>query len=129
MKRLALLLALFGGCAGASELDLLGDECMSSNDRHRRLALVKKLMVSGDRECIPILINCLEAMKRHGKGPDRVYEATSIEPNVTVPPEFWALYVLTGQDFDLDIAKWRAWYERVRGWLVWDGGSRRFIVR
>ena len=129
MKRLALLLGLCVGCAGASELELIGGECMASNDRRQRLDLVKKWMVTGDLECIPILINCLEAMKRAGKGPDRNYEADSIEPNVTAPPEFWALYVLTGQDFDLEIGKWRAWYERVRGRLVWDGGTRRFIVR
>ena len=129
MKRLSLLLVLFGGCAGASEIDLLGHECMASNDKILRLSLVKKLMVTGDQNSIPILINCLEVMKRDGKGPDRKYEAAAIEPNVTAPPEFWALYVLTGQDFDLDIGKWRAWYERVRGQLVWDGGSRRFIVR
>ena len=102
---------------------------MASNDPAERLSLVKKLMVSGDPECIPVLIDCLEDMKRDGKGPDRIYEASSVEPNITAPPEFWALYVLTGQDFDLEIGKWRAWYERVRGRLVWDGGPRRFVVR
>ena len=129
MRRSALLLLLAGGCAATSPLDDWGQQCMATNDRARRLDLVKRLMSSGDEESIPILINCLEVMKRRGKGPDRVYEAASIEPNVTAPPEFWALFILTGMDFDLDIGKWRAWYERVRGRLVWDGGPRRFVVR
>ena len=86
-------------------------------------------MRTGDEESIPILIDGLEVMKRRGKGPDRVYEATSIEPNVTAPPEFWGLFILTGMDSDLDLAKWRAWYERVRGRLVCDGGPRRFVVK
>ncbi len=98
-------------------------------DPVRRLDLVRKIIVSGEEESIPVLIDCLEEARRRAKTPDRVYGAVAIEPNVTVPPEFWGLHVITGQDFDLDAGRWRAWYEARRGRFVWEGGSRRFLVR
>lgn len=130
MNRLApLLLLAFAGCASAGTLDDWGRRCIGTTDRAERLEMVERLMRSGDEACIPVLIDCLESMKARGKGPDRVYDAAFMQPNVTAPPETWALVTITGMDFDLDIPKWRAWYDRVRGRLTWDGGPRRFIVR
>ena len=106
-----------------------GQECESEMDRVRRLQLVRKIISTGDERAIPVLIDCLAAFKRYGKSPDRVYESGTIEPNVTAPPEFWGLYILTRRDFDLDVEKWRAWYELNEGRFVWDGGKRRFIVK
>ncbi len=94
-----------------------------------RLDIVRRIIQTGEEEAIPVLIDCLEEARRLAKGPDRVYGAVAVEPNVTAPPEFWGLHVITGQDFDLDIARWRAWYEAGRGRFVWDGGARRFRTR
>lgn len=124
-----LLLCLLGGCASGSGLEEWGRECRATMDPSRRLELVRRLVRSGDERAIPVLIDCLDAFRRMAKTPDRDYSAPTVEPNVTVPAEFWGLHVLTGQDFDLDVGRWRRWYERHEGRLIWDGGKRRFVVR
>ncbi len=117
------------GCASASPLEEWSLRCREERDPARRLDLVRRMVDSGDERAIPALIDCLEAARKAGKGPDRVYGVGTVEPNVTVPPEFWGLYLLTGKDFDLDAAKWREWYEAHRGRLVWDGAKRRFFLK
>ena len=117
------------GCAALSPVEEIGKECEGEMDPSRRLELVRRIMGTGDERAIPVLIGCLDALKRLGKTPDRVYRAKAIIPNETAPPEFWGLYILTAQDFDLDLDNWRRWYESCRGRLVWDGGNRRFIPK
>ncbi len=129
MRRSAFVLALLASCASAPPLQELGLRCQEERDPAVRLDLVRRIIDSGEPAAIPVLIDCLEAARKTGKGPDRVYGVGTIEPNVTVPPEFWGLYLLTGKDFDLDAGKWRAWYEAYRERLVWDGGKRGFIVK
>lgn len=129
MRRLAPLVLWLASCASVPPLEELGLQCREERDPARRLDLVRRILDAGDERSIPVLIDCLEAARKTGKGPDRVYGVGTIEPNVTVPPEFWGLYLLTGKDFDLDADKWRAWYEAHRGRLVWDGGKRRFFVK
>jgi len=131
MKRAAYLIlsAALAGCASATPVEQWGRECQAEMEPAKRLELVRQIMGSGDERAIPALIECLASLKRLGKTPDRVYRAKAIIPNETAPPEFWALYVLTGQDFDLDLDKWSAWYDGCRGRLVWDGGNRRFVPR
>ena len=92
-------------------------------DPAKRLELVRQIMGTGDERAIPVLIDCLAALKRLGKTPDRVYRAKAIIPNETAPPEFWGLYVLTTKDFDLDIDKWSAWYDSQRGRLAWTAAT------
>ena len=120
---------LAAGCAGPSSVPELGRECESTADPVRRLELVRRIVDFGDERSIPVLIDCLEAARRQAKKPDRVYGTVAVEPNETVPPEFWGLHVITGQDFDMDEKKWRDWYGTWRGRLVWDGGTRRFRPR
>ena len=129
MHRGLLVLGVLAGCSSLSPVEEWGVECRDEMDPARRLELVRRIMATGDERAIPVLIDCLEAMKRLGKTPDRVYRAKAIIPNETAPPEFWGLYVLTAQDFDLDRDKWTRWYESHRGRLVWDGGNRRFVPR
>lgn len=130
MRRSATVLALLmAGCASLSPVERWGADCVAAKDPARRLELVRNIMSTGDERAIPVLIDCLESARKVGKGPDRVYSASTVEPNVTATPEFWALYVLTGKDFDFDVDNWRAWYELHRGRLAWDGGRRRFFVR
>lgn len=125
----ALLLGvLASGCASRPRVEEWGLECRAEREPGRRLDLVRRMMESGDERAIPALADCLEAARLQGKLPDRVYGSGVIEPNVTVPAELWGLIILTGQDFDLDFARWRAWYAERRGRLQWDGGRRRFSV-
>ena len=124
-----LSLILAAGCAGTPEFVKRGWACEAEMDPTRRLEYVREIMASGDERAIPVLIDCLAAAKRYGKSPDRVYRAKAIVPNDTAPPEFWALNVLTGQDFDLDLEKWSAWYDLHRGRLAWDGGKRQFYTK
>jgi len=126
--RVLVLLAL-AGCAAVPPVEQWGRECREEMDPAKRLELVRQIMGTGDERAIPVLIDCLAALKRLGKTPDRVYRAKAIIPNETAPPEFWGLYVLTTKDFDLDIEKWSAWYDSQRGRLAWDGGNRRFVPR
>lgn len=123
------ILLLAAGCAGTPEVVRWGWKCEPEMDPARRLEIVREIMASGDERAIPVLIDCLSAAKRYGKTPDRVYRAKAIVPNDTAPPEFWALHVLTGQDFDLDVDRWSDWYEARRGRLAWDGGKRRFFEK
>jgi hypothetical protein len=129
--RRAALGALLGAaaCAGSPPFVGWGRECESALDPGRRLELVRQIMGAGDERVLPVLIDCLAAAKRRGKGPDRDYKAKVVVPNETAPPEFWALHVLTGQDFDLDLDRWSAWYDVHRGRLEWDGAKRRFFPR
>ena len=124
------ILALFlAGCSAIPPVEQWGRDCRDEMDPARRLELVRQIMGTGDERAIPVLIECLDALKRMGKTPDRVYRAKAIVPNDTAPPEFWGLNVLTGQDFDLDVEKWSAWYESHRGRFDWDGGRRRFVAK
>jgi len=125
----ALALLLPAACAGGATVAEWGNECAAEMDPGRRLELVRNLVDSADERAIPALIDCLEAVRKRGKTPDRVYGTGTIEPNVTVPAELWGLHLLTGQDFDFDLPRWRAWYEKHQGKLSWDGGKRRFIPR
>jgi hypothetical protein len=120
---------LTAGCAETPPVVVWGRQCQAEMDPDHRLDLVRQIMATGDERAIPVLIECLATVKRDGKTPDRVYRARAIVPNDTAPPEFWALHVLTGQDFDLDVDRWSAWYELHRGRLAWDGGRRRFADR
>ena len=126
---LVLLLVTAGGCASLPPVEQWGRDCRSEMDPARRLELVRKIISTGDERAIPILIDCLESFKRLGKKPDRLYGGGMIEPNVTAPAEFWGLYIVTRMDYDLDVDKWRAWYELHEGQFVWDGGTRRFILK
>ena len=123
------LVVILSGCASARPVEAWGRECRMEMDPERRLELVRRIMGTGEELAIPVLIDCLASVRTLGKAPDRVYRAKAIVPNDTAPPEFWGLHVLTGQDFDLDIDKWSAWYEAHRGRFEWDGGTRRFVVR
>lgn len=125
----ALLLLALAGCASVPLVERWGRECESEMDPVRRLELVRKIISTGDERAIPVLIDCLEAFKRRGKKPDRRYESKTIQPNVTAPAEFWGLYIVTRKDYDLDVHKWRAWYELHEGKFSWDGGTRRFILK
>jgi hypothetical protein len=129
MKRLSGLLFVLGSCASAAPLEEWGRACEAEMNPAARLDLVRKIIATGDQGAIPVLIDCLAAVRRRGKPPDRVYGSAAVIPNETAPPEFWALYIVTGQDFDLDVEKWRAWYDLHRGRLAWDGGRRRFFVK
>jgi len=122
-------MVLAAGCAGTPPVVQWGRACEAEMEPEKRLELVRQIMGTGDERAIPVLIDCLAAAKRYGKSPDRVYRARAIVPNDTAPPEFWALHVLTGQDFDLDLDRWSAWYEGRRGRLAWDGGKRRFYEK
>ncbi len=122
------LLAALASCASAPAVEEWGRACEAETDPAARLELVRRIMGTGEEGAIPVLIDCLAAARRLGKGPDRVYGTAAVVPNETAPPEFWALHVLTGQDFDLDLDKWRDWYRLHRGRLSWDGGRRRFFV-
>src|SRR5262245_48317332 len=97
----ALILLVTAGCAASPPVVQWGEECAGEMDKVRRLELVRKIMGTGDPRSIPVLIDCLAALKRLGKTPDRVYRTKAILPNDTAPPEFWGLYTITGQDFDL----------------------------
>jgi hypothetical protein len=131
MNRLALVGVLglgWGACAAPPPVVTWGRECEASRDPEHRLELVRKIMATGDERSIPVLIDCLAAAKDMGKGPDRQYAARTVVPNDTAPPEFWGLYILTQKDFDLDVDKWRRWYEGNRGRFQWDGATRRFYL-
>lgn len=127
--RPAVLVLLAAGCASVLPVERWGRECRDEMDPVKRLELVRQIMGTADERAIPVLIDCLASAKNLGKMPDRVYRAKAVIPNDTAPAEFWGLYVLTAQDFDLDIEKWSAWYDSHRGRFEWDGGNRRFIVR
>jgi hypothetical protein len=118
----------FTGCAGVPVEDW-GRECQSEMNPSKRLDLVKRIVESHDERAIPVLIDCWAAAKRLAKKPDRVHDARTIEPNETASCELWGLWLITRQDFDDDIDRWRAWYEERRGKLVWEGGARRFVPR
>ena len=123
----ALLLIVLAGCSATSPLEEVGEACIDSTDPAARMRCVRALVNSGSEEAIPILIDCLESVKEEGKLPDRNYQAKSWEPNVSVPAELWGIWMITRQDFDFDIEKWRLWYEINKGKLTWDGADRRFI--
>jgi len=123
------ILSLLAGCASVPPVEEWGRECRMEMDRERRLALVRQIMGTGDERAIPVLIDCLASVKRLGKTPDRVYRAKAIDPYDTAPPEFWGLNIVTGQDYDMDIEKWSAWYESHRGRFEWDGAMRRFVAK
>jgi hypothetical protein len=127
MRRIAFL-ALVAGCASAP-VDTWGRDCRDERDPQKRLALVRNIVDSGDERAIPVLIDCLESVRVNKKGPERVENARAIVPNQTAPPELWGLYVLTSQDFGMDTARWKDWYESRQGRFVWDPGSRKFTVK
>ena len=125
------ILIALGGCSSTpmTPLERWGLQCQDSTDPDYRMARVRALVNSGDERAIPILIDCLESYKNDGKRPDRNYQTTSWVPNVSVSPELWGVWILTRQDFDLKIVKWRAWYAFNKGKLEWDGGERRFVPK
>lgn len=129
IRRAVPILLAAAGCVSLSPVERWGRQCRDEMDPSRRLELVREIMASGDEQAIPVLIGCLASLKDLGKTPDRIYRAKAIIPNETAPPEFWGLYVITAQDFDLDIERWSAWYDARRGRFAWDGGNRRFVVK
>lgn len=102
-----------------------GAECMAELDPERRRELVTSIINSGDPGSIPVLIDGLEEVKRRAKKPDRDPKVKHLDPH-SAGPELWGLYVLTGQDFDLDIRRWRDWWVENQGKLDWDPINRRF---
>ena len=123
------ILAALAGCSSVPTLDQWGQECRDAYEPAVRMSRVRALVGSGQERAIPILIDCLEDYKRKGKKPDRNYQATAWDPNVTVPAELWGLWMLTSRDFDFDVPKWRAWYANHEGRLDWDGGYKRFVPK
>src|ERR1051326_6255061 len=89
IKQTVCFIVFLGACAASPRVVEWGEECCAEMDRVKRLEIVRKIMATGDERAIPVLIDCLSALKRYGKTPDRVYRTKAIMPNDTAPPEFW----------------------------------------
>ena len=128
MKKTLFLLLLLPGCATPNPVLKWGARCEAEMEVNARLGWVRRMIDARDKIAIPVLIDCLEEAKRQAKKPDRDPQSKVIKP-LTHGPELWALYVLTGQDFDRDIRKWRDWWIMNRGKLVWDSTERGFRIK
>lgn len=126
MKRAAVLVLLFAGCAAGDRLDTLGLRLKGETDPPIRLALVQKLLDSGDLRVVPLLLDALQTVVDRVKPPDPDYTTNYVDPH-TRGPELWGLIITTGQDFKRDIPAWREWWARVGPTLRWDGGQKRFV--